>query len=136
MLRIVLGVIGGFIGWIILWVGIEKMLIAVLPAWYGAPQLAFQHAVENRVSEFTAETRLLLAHLVIGSIVSVMAGALAALVAGENSRAPLFAGILLLLLGIAKAVMSWQYVPLWYHIIFTAILLPMAILGGKLINNA
>jgi len=64
----------------------------------------------------------------------VMAGALAALVAGENSRSPLVVGLVLLALGILKAVMSWQYVPIWYHIIFTAILLPMAVLGGKLIN--
>ena len=78
---------------------------------------------------------MLLTHIVIGSIVSVMAGSLAALVAGENSRAPLIVGCLLLLMGIAKAVMSWPYVPIWYHVIFTAILLPTAIVGGKLINN-
>jgi hypothetical protein len=43
-----------------------------------------------------------------------------------------------LLLGLAllKAVMSWPYVPIWYHVIFTAILLPMAILGGKLKSAA
>ncbi len=57
------------------------------------------------------------------------------MIAGENSRAPLVVGILLLLMGVMKAVMSWQYVPLWYHVIFTAILLPMAIAGGKLITT-
>jgi dienelactone hydrolase len=67
MLRIVLGVITGFFSWMILWVGIEKIRIANLPDWYGAPQLAFQHAVENGVPHFTAETRLLLSHIVIGS---------------------------------------------------------------------
>ncbi|MGB7207696.1 MAG: hypothetical protein WBD27_03455 [Pyrinomonadaceae bacterium] len=135
MLRIVLGVIGGFISWLIVWVGVEKILIAVLPNLYGAPQLAFQHAVENQVPQFTAETRLLLSHIVIGTIVSVMSGYLAALIAGENKRAPLVVGCLLLVLGLAKAVMSWPYVPVWYHVIFTAILLPMAILGGKLITT-
>jgi hypothetical protein len=64
-----------------------------------------------------------------------MAGSLAALVAGENARAPLVLGFVLLALGILKAVMSWPYVPIWYHVIFTVILLPMAILGGKLINT-
>ena len=136
MLRIFLGVIGGFIAWIIVWVGVEKVLIALLPEWYGAPQLAFQNAVENGGGPFTAETRLLLSHLVIGSIVSVMAGSLAAFVAGENSRAPLVVGCLLLLMGIAKVVMSWPYVPIWYHVIFTAILLPMAVIGGRLIATS
>ena len=132
MLRIVLGVIAGFFAWIIVWVGVEKILIAVLPDWYGSPQLAFQHAVENQVPQFTAETRLLLSHIVIASIVSVISGFLAALIAGENKRTPLILGFLLLALGLLKAVMSWPYVPIWYHVIFTAILLPMAIIGGKL----
>ncbi|MGB7202409.1 MAG: hypothetical protein WBD16_09095 [Pyrinomonadaceae bacterium] len=138
MLRIILGVIAGFIGWVIVWVGVEKILIAVLPEWYGAPQLAFQAAVENGpdASGFMPETRLLLVHIVIGSIVSVMAGSLAALTAGENKRTPLVVGCLLMALGILKAVMSWQYVPIWYHVIFTAMLLPMAIVGGKLITAA
>lgn len=134
MLRIVFGVIAGFLGWLILWVGIEKILIAVLPAWYGVPQLAFQNAVENGpgTSGFTAETRLLLSHVVIGSVVSMISGLLSAVVAGENRRAPLVLGFLLLALGLLKAAMSWPYVPIWYHVIFTALLLPMAVVGGKL----
>jgi hypothetical protein len=131
MIRIILGVIAGFFAWLVAWVGIEMILIAVLPEWYGAPQLAFQEAVEKG-GQFTAETRLLLSHIVIGLIVSLMSGFLAALIAGENKRAPLILGFLLLALGLMKLVMSWPYVPIWYHVIFTAILLPMAILGGKL----
>jgi hypothetical protein len=125
MLRIVLGVIGGFIAWLFVWVGVEKVLSAIWPA-FGVHQAAFQ---------FTANSTMLVVHIVLGSIVSVISGALASLIAGENSKAPLIVGFLLLLMGIAKAVMSWQYVPIWYHVIFTAILFPMAILGGKLISN-
>ncbi|MEP6946384.1 MAG: hypothetical protein ABJA02_10735 [Acidobacteriota bacterium] len=136
MLRIVLGVVGGFIGWMIGFIGIEKIISALWPT-FGVNQKAFEEAVKNGAgaSGFTADTTMLLTQLVFGAIVSVMAGALAALIAGENERAPLFFGILLLVMGIAKAVMSWQYVPLWYHIIFTAILLPLAIIGGKLITT-
>jgi hypothetical protein len=103
-----------------------------LPEWYGAPQLAFQHAVENQVPQFMAETRLLISHIVIVSIVALVSGFIAAIVARENIRAPLILGFLLLALGLLKAGMSWPYVPIWYHVIFTAILLPMAIMGGKL----
>lgn len=136
MLRIVLGAIAGFVSWVIVWFGIEKLLSALLPEWYGAPQLAFQTAVEKGGGSFTAETRLLFSHIVISSIVSVIAGTLSALIAGGNSRAPLILGFLLLALGLVKAVMSWPYVPIWYHALFTALLLPMAILGGKLIATA
>ena len=133
MLRIVLGVIAGFIGWLIVWVGVEKILSAIWPA-FGVHQKAFEEAIKNG-GQFTADATMLITHIVVGSILAVMAGSVAALIAGENSRAPLIVGCLLLALGIMKAVMSWQYVPIWYHIIFTAILLPMAIVGGKLITT-
>lgn len=133
MLRIILGVIGGFVGWGVVWFVSEKALSAIWPA-FGVHQKAFEEAIKNG-GQFTADTTMLLTHIVVGSIVSVIAGSLSALIAGENSRAPLFVGILLLLMGGAKAVMSWQHVPIWYHIIFTAMLLPLAIIGGKLINT-
>ena len=136
MVRIILGVVAGFIAWLIVWIGSEKIIGAIWPA-FGVNQKAFEEAIKNGsgASGFTADTPMLLAQLVLGLAVSLLAGILSALIAGENSRAPLFVGILLLLMGIAKAVMSWQYVPIWYHVIFTAILLPMAIVGGKLITT-
>ena len=131
MLRIVLGVISGFIAWLIAWVGSEKILSVIWPEGFGAPQRAFEAAITNG-GQFTADTTLLLTHIVLGSIVSVMSGFLVALIAGENIRAPLVLGFLLLAFGVLKAVMSWPYVPIWYHVIFTALLVPMTILGGKL----
>lgn len=133
MLRIVLGVVAGFVSWLIVWIGSEKILSAIWPA-FGVHQRAFEEAIKNG-GQFTADTKMLLTHIVLSSIVSVMAGSLAAVIAGENSRAPLVLGFVLLALGILKAVMSWPYVPIWYHVIFTVILLPMAIMGGKLITT-
>ena len=134
MFRIVLGVIIGFFSWAIAWFGGEKILSVIWPA-FGANQRAFQAAIENG-GQFTANTSLLLTHIVLGSIVSVLAGFLAALIAGGNKRAPLLLGFVLLALGLLKAVVSWPYVPLWYHVIFTAMLIPMTILGGKLKTTA
>jgi uncharacterized membrane protein (DUF485 family) len=113
------------------WVGSEKILSSIWPEWFGAHQTAFQAAIEHG-SQFTADSTILLMHIVLGSIVSVMSGFLAALIAGENKRAPLVLGFLLLAVGLLKVVMSWPYVPIWYHVIFTAILLPMTIMGGRL----
>ena len=131
MVRIVLGVIAGFFSWLIVWFGSEKILSAIWPEGFGAHQRAFEAAVKNG-GPFTAATSLLLTHIVLGSIVSVMSGFLAALVAGGNPRAPLVLGFLLLALGVVKVVMSWAYVPIWYQVIFTALLIPMTIMGGKL----
>ena len=131
MPRIVLGVVAGFVAWLVLWLGSEVVLSAMWPEGYGAHQLAFQAAIENG-GPFTANTRLLLIHIVLGSVISMASGFLAALVAGENMRAPLVLGFVLVVLGLLKAAMSWPYVPIWYHVIFTAVLLPMAMAGGKL----
>jgi hypothetical protein len=133
MLRIALGVVAGFFAWLIVWVGVEKILSAIWPA-FGTHQRAFEEAIKKG-GQFTADTTMLLTHIVVSSIVSLMAGSLAALIARENIRAPVIVGSLLLAMGLLKAVMSWPHVPIWYHIIFTAILLPMAILGGKLITT-
>ena len=130
MVRITAGVIAGFIAWAILWFGSEKVLSAVWPA-FGAHQAAFQSAIENG-GEFIANTTMLLTHIAVGAIVSVISGILAALTAGENKRAPLILGTVLLGFGLLKAIMSWPYAPVWYHAAFTAMLLPLTVMGGKL----
>jgi hypothetical protein len=131
MVRVVLGVIAGFLAWSIVWVGSEKVLSAMWPAWYGAHQLAFEAAVANG-GQFTADTTILVMNIVRGSTVSVMSGFLAALIAGEHKRSPLILGVLLVAFGLLIVVLSWPYVPIWYHVIFTALLIPMTMMGGKL----
>ena len=131
MVRIVLAAIAGFFGWSIVWVGSEKILSAIWPEWYGAHQLAFEAAIANG-GQFTPDTTILLMNIVRGSIVSAMSGFLAALIAGENKRSPLVLGVLLVAFDLLIVVLSWRHVPIWYGIIFTALLIPMTILGGKL----
>ena len=121
--------------WSTVWVGSEKILSAIWPEGYGAHQRAFEAAVVNG-GQFTADTTLLLTHIVCGSVVSVMSGFLAALIAGENKRSPLVLAVLLVAFGLLKVVLSWPYVPLWHHVIFTALLIPMTIIGGKLKTTA
>jgi hypothetical protein len=134
MVRAIFSVVAGFLAWMIAWVGSEKILSAIWPEAFGAHQRAFMAAIIAKSDQFTADTTMLLVHIALGSIVSVMAGFLAALIAGENMRAPLILGLLLLAMGLLKAVMSWPYVPIWYHLIFTALLAPMAMLGGRLFS--
>lgn len=69
MLRIVLGVIGGFFAWVIVWFGSETILSAIWPA-FGVHQAEFQTAIEHG-GQFTADAGFLLTHIVLGSIVSV-----------------------------------------------------------------
>lgn len=130
MLRIALGVVVGLFAWVIIWFGSETTLSAVWPA-FGEHQAAFQAAIENG-SEFTANASFLIVHIFVALVVSLIAGLSSTLISGENKRAPLIVGFLLLAMGLLKAVMSWPLVPIWYHILFTALLVPMAVIGGRL----
>lgn len=131
MIRMILGIIAGFVAWSVVWLGSEKVLSAISPAWFGAHQTAFEAAVANG-GAFTADTTFLLMKIVLGSIVSVLSGLLAAVIANENRRTPLILGILLVAFGLLIVYLSWAYVPVWYHVIFTVLLIPMTILGGRL----
>ncbi len=131
MLRVILGVVGGFFAWSVVWVGSERVLSALMPEWFGSHQAAFEAAVAGG-GQFTADTTILLTNLVRGSLVSIMAGFLAALIAGENRRAPLVLSLFLVAFGLIVVFLSWAYVPVWYHILFTAMLIPMTMLGGRL----
>ncbi|HEX6126841.1 MAG TPA: hypothetical protein VFZ23_15820, partial [Pyrinomonadaceae bacterium] len=131
MLKIILGVVAGFVAWSILWVGSDQVLMSLSPDWYGAHQRAFQLAVENG-SSFTADTTILIMHIVRAAIVSIISGFIAAVVAGENRKAPLALAVVLLIVGVAVEAYVWNYAPVWYHLLFLIVLVPTTILGGKM----
>jgi hypothetical protein len=135
MLRVILGIVAGFIAWSILWIGSDQLLIMLSPAWYGAHQAAFEKAIFNK-AEFTPDNTILIMRLVISVIISIMSGFLAAVIANGNRNAPLGLGILLLAFGLFVQVMIWNYMPVWYHVVFLALLIPMTILGGRLKKTA
>ena len=135
MLRIILGVIVGFVAWSIVWVVGDQFLATVSRDWYGAHQDRVAMAVVNGES-FNADTTIVLIGLVRSIIASIMAGFLAAIIAGENRRAPLILGIILLAVGVAVQIHLWNVFPIWFHLIFWALLIPMTILGGKMKQTA
>jgi len=135
MLKIVLGVIAGFVAWSVLWLGSDQVLMMASPAWYGAHQTAFEFAMGTR-QPFTPDVTILVMHLVRAAIISVMSGFLAAFIAGENRKAPLALGVLLLAFGLMIQIMAWNYLPIWYHGIFLAMLIPVTMIGGMLKQSA
>jgi hypothetical protein len=135
MLRVILGIVAGFIAWSILWVGSDQVIMMLSPGWYGAHQLGFEKAMTNK-SEFTPDNTIMIMHLVRAVIITLMSGYLAAFIARGNRNAPLGLGILLLLFGAMVQAMAWNYIPIWYHIIFLGLLIPMSILGGRLKRTA
>lgn len=135
MVRIILAVILGFIAWSILWVGSDQVLRNLSPDWYGAHQSSVEVAMFNN-TPFATDTTITLLSLLRSVIISMMAGFLTAIVAGENKTSTLILGILLLLFGLIVQIFAWNYAPVWYHVIFLALLVPMTIVGGKLRSSS
>lgn len=131
MVRIILGVIAGFVVWSILWLGSDQVLILLSKSWYAQHQFRFEDAMLNQAS-FTPDNTILVMHLVRSIVISLMAGFLAAFIAGENRKAPLALGVLLFLFGLMVEIMAWNYLPIWYHGIFLVLLIPVTVIGGRL----
>jgi hypothetical protein len=131
MLKIVLGVIAGFVAWTLLWLGSDEVLTLASPGWYGIHQDDANLALQNHEA-FQANTTIMLIRLAVAAVATIMSGFLAAFIAGENRRAPVALGVLLLIVGIGVQVSAWNVMPIWFHILFLALLIPLSILGGKL----
>jgi uncharacterized membrane protein YeaQ/YmgE (transglycosylase-associated protein family) len=130
MLKIILGVLVGFVVWSILWVGSDQILIATL-GWYGAHQADFANAMANK-TPFAPNITFLLMNLIRSVIISLISGYIAAAVAKENTRSTLALGVLLLAFGAMVELIAWNYLPVWYHFLFLFLLIPVTIAGGKM----
>ncbi len=120
MLRSVLSVIAGSAIWTVLWLTSNQAILAALPGYF-------------RPDGTTDSTGVLLLILVLSVIYSVIAGFVTAAVAARSEmRHALALGILQLIFGIIAQSQFWDVMPLWYHLIFLALLIPGNLAGGKL----
>lgn len=131
MIRIILGVIVGFVVWTVIWLGTDTVLTAVSPNWY-AKNIADLNTAAASGQPYKSETIMTLMSLGLSIICSFASGFAAATVAKESSRSTLILGILLLIVGISVSVSFWNYFPIWYHFLFSFLLIPVTILGGKM----
>jgi hypothetical protein len=130
MIRIILAIVVGFVVWSLLWVGSDAVFSAFSDGW-GKTSMDFRAAVENK-TPFTLSSVVLITLLIKSFIVSIISGFITALIARENTKSTFALGILLLLFGISIQSAYWNYMPLWYHLPFLLLLIPMTLLGGKL----
>jgi len=120
MLRTILGIVAGIVTWLAVVTGVSLALRAGVPAL--AADLA-KHATMTALWE----------RLAISFLGSLLGGLVAALVSGERMRAPLIAGVLLLLWwGTYHVTMIWNQFPVWYHLTFFVSLVLLSVLGGRL----
>ena len=119
MLKIIAGVVVGFIVWSILWVAGDAGLRAVWTSY------------DESVAAMRFSSAVLIVPLILTVIVSIISGYVAALISKGNGVAPLILGVLLLIVGIVVQLGVWNKIPLWYHLAFWILLIPMTVFGGR-----
>ena len=118
--RVALGVIAGAVLWAVLWVGGTGAARAALPELLD-PTQRLDHA------------GALLGLIVYSVVLSVAAGYVAAAVAATSAmRAVWILAVLQLAIGVAVEYSYWELMPVWYHLVFLALLVPATVYGGRL----
>lgn len=120
MLRSILAVVIPVVVWGGLWAMGGAVFQSLFPNAYDAAGVPTDSAILGLVILFSA-------------VLSILAGWLCV----KMSRSPglkivLVLGIVQLLIGIGVQASVWNSMPLWYHIIFLGLVVPMHILGGQL----
>lgn len=119
-MRTALAVLAGFIVWPLIAVGSSQIVMAVAPGRFA--------------DDGTTRDPLVLMILLVASVVaSLAAGWTSAAVAREQPmRAVWILAVINLLVGIFVQSQVWTLIPLWYHLIFLALVVPVIVMGGRL----
>ncbi|MEM7413949.1 MAG: hypothetical protein AAF389_00545 [Gemmatimonadota bacterium] len=117
--RVIGGALAGYALWSVLWVGGSALAARLFP-----DQIV--------LGEPTDSVPILLGYIVWSCVLSVAAGFVAARIGKERSASAVrgVAG-LLLLTGIGVEVSAWALTPVWYHVVFLLLLVPLTLFGGK-----
>ena len=119
MVRNILSVLAGFAVWTVLWLTSNAAVAAALPSAFGEDGA-------------TNSAGILVLFLVLSVVFSIVAGYLCVMLAREKPmRLALILGVLLLAVGIFVQIQLWDLMPVWYHLIFLALLIPGVLLGAK-----
>jgi hypothetical protein len=116
----VFAVATGFILWSVLWLGLNQLLLVlgVMPATTSQP---------------IADPKPLVLLLVGSVLISLLSGYVTSRISGMEWALPAGAlGVLLLATGVFVQLKLWYLIPLWYHLLFLLLLMPMTILGARM----
>jgi hypothetical protein len=120
MFRLIAGALSGAVAW---FVSILVLGFLVGIAW---PEMA-------AIRDMTLLTvPMLITRLSISALGSLAGGYVAAMIGRESTKAPLGAGILLLIVFVPYHFTIWQNFPIWYHLTFFVSLPVLSLLGGML----
>lgn len=117
--RAILAVVAGAAVWAVLWIGGTKAASAAFPSVMpdGQP---------------VTSTAALLGLILYSLPLSVLAGYVTASIARENPMPVVWGlAVLQLIFGIIAETSAWNLAPVWYHLVFLALVIPATIFGGR-----
>ena len=118
--RAIGGVVGAFVLWTVLWLGFNAGVQAALPEILD-PEQPVTH------------TGVLLGLVAYSVVISIVAGFVCAAIrkASPLKTVGVFA-VIQLVTGIVFEVSYWEMTPVWYHLVFLALIVPATVWGGIL----
>jgi hypothetical protein len=120
MVRSILSVLAGVVAWTALWIPFGQVMMS-----------AFPDIIDPR--RYLGHVPILLTYIAASFVFSIAAGYITALIAKSKPRQHALAlGIVQLAIGIGFEMSYWNLLPVWYHLVFLALLIPGNVLGGKL----
>jgi hypothetical protein len=118
--RAIGGVVAAFALWTVLWLGFTQVMAGVFPDVVD-PELPLTH------------TAVLLAYVVYSILISTLAGYVCAAIRGADPMRTVWTfAIIQLVVGIGFEASYWGMTPLWYHVVFLALIVPATVWGGVL----
>jgi hypothetical protein len=122
-LRVVLAIAAGFVVWFAVATAGNLAIRWLLP----------DYAEVEEAMAFSLV--MLFARLLVGAGASIAAGAACVAIARKTRAAVYLFALLLLALFVPVHVGLWAKFPLWYHIFFLGSLVPLVVLGVKLLGS-
>ncbi len=116
--RAVAAVAGAFVLWAALWLGFNAVAARVMPDIINPP-------------EPLAHAGVLVGFVVYAVLISVLAGYVCAAVRKESPMKTVWVfAVIQLAVGIFAEVTYWAMTPVWYHLVFLALIVPATVVGG------
>lgn len=123
MWRTIGSIVAGLVTWAFVVTILNFGLRAAIPG-YHAAEATLQFTMAMKVGRLTE-----------AAVTSVVAGAVAGLIAPTKRWPPLVVGLITLAMFLPEHVKLWDRFPVWYHLSFLVPLVPLVVLGGLLTQN-
>jgi hypothetical protein len=118
--RAIVAVVAAFSLWTVLWLGCAAVAQAAFPE-IVVPAQPLSH------------TGALMAFIACSIVISVIGGFVCAAISKHNAMKSVWVfALILLLVGVGIEASAWALTPVWYHLVFLALLVPATVWGGTL----